>query len=88
MLNQDEVITIVMGSWILHSIGHLGDGRMWMVKHPMVTEPFQPPVSRVHMSVLSTCMIFKKRKRSTFSFFLTLFGVEKFYNHKLSHVSF
>ena len=33
----------MIGSWILHSIGHLGDGRMWMAKHPMVTEPFQPP---------------------------------------------
>ena len=30
---------MMMGSWILHSIGHLGDGRMWMAKHPMVTEP-------------------------------------------------
>ena len=44
------------------SIGHLGDGRMWMVKHPMVTEPLQPPTFKVIITLLSTCMIFKKRK--------------------------
>ena len=53
---------IMMGSWILHSIGHLGDGRMRMAKHPMVTEPFQPPLSKVNITVLSTWTIFKKRK--------------------------
>ena len=59
---QGEITVIMIGSWILHSIGHLGDGRMWMAKHPMVTEPFQPPVSGDNITVLSTFTIFKKRK--------------------------
>ena len=54
----------MMGSWMLHSIGHLGDGRMRMAKHPMVTEPFQPPMFKVNITVLSTFTIFKKRKHN------------------------